>query len=154
MAEVIDKDLGWKRIVKKTRFLNGKEIRAGVLPSAGFESNGIPIAQVGAWNEYGTNASAKRPWNVPARPFLSKTTDEKRGWQKNVANAVDRIIEGAEVMGELNTVGETMKTDIKNIFGQVSKFKRLKPSTIKKKGHNLPLLDSGALYDAIDYEVK
>lgn len=154
MAEVIDKDLGWKRIVRKTRFLNGKEIRAGVLSSAGSEANGIPIAQVGAWNEYGTNASAKRPWNVPARPFLSKTTDEKRGWQKNVANAVDRIIEGAEVMGELNTVGETMKTDIKNIFGQVSKFKRLKPSTVARKGHNLPLLDSGALYDAIDYEVK
>ena len=154
MAEVIDKDLGWKRIVKKTRFLNGKEIRAGVLSSAGTESNGVPIAQVGAFNEYGTRASDKRPWNVPARPFLSKTTDEKRGWQKNVANAVDRIIEGAEVMGELNAVGETMKTDIKNIFGQVSKFKRLKPSTVARKGHNLPLLDSGALYDAIDYEVK
>ena len=154
MAEVIDKDLGWKRIVRKTRFLNGKEIRAGVLSSAGAEANGIPIAQVGAFNEYGTEASDKRPWNVPARPFLSKTTDEKKGWQKNVANAVDRIIEGAEVMGELNTVGETMKKDIKNIFGQVSKFKRLKPSTVARKGHNLPLLDSGALYDAIDYEVK
>lgn len=154
MAEVIDKDLGWKRIVRKTRFLSGKEIRAGVLSSAGTESNGVPIAQVGAFNEYGTRASAKRPWNVPARPFLSRTTDEKRGWQRNVTNAVNRIIEGAEVMSELNTVGETMKTDIKNIFGQVSKFKRLKPSTIEKKGHNLPLLDSGALYDSIDYEVK
>lgn len=154
MAEVIDKDLGWKRIVRKTRFLNGKEIRAGVLSSAGTESNGVPIAQVGAFNEYGTKASANRPWNVPARPFLSRTTDQKKGWRNNVANAVDRVFGGAEVMGELNAVGETMKTDIKNVFGQVAMFKRLKPSTIKKKGHNLPLLDSGALYDAIDYEVK
>ena len=154
MAEVIDRDLGWKRIVKKTRFLNGKEIRAGVLSSAGTESNGVPIAQVGAFNEYGTKASANRPWNVPARPFLSRTTDQKKGWRNNVSNAVDRVFGGAEVMGELNAVGETMKTDIKNVFGQVAMFKRLKPSTIKKKGHNLPLLDSGALYDAIDYEVK
>lgn len=153
MAEVIDKDLGWKRIVRKTRFLDGKQIKAGVLSSAGSE-NGIPIAQVGAWNEYGTPATARRPWNVPARPFLSQTTDEKRGWQNKVTNAVDRIIGGAEVIGELNTVGETMKTDIKNIFGQVSKFKPLKPSTVQKKGHNLPLLDSGSLYDSIDYEVK
>lgn len=154
MAEVIDKDLGWKRIVKKTRFLNGKEIRAGVLSSAGTEANGVPIAQVGAFNEYGTKASPRRPWDVPARPFLSQTTDEKKGWQNNVTNAVDRIIGGAEVIGELNTVGEKMKTDIKDVFGRVSKFQRLKPSTIQKKGHNLPLLDSGALYDAIDYEVK
>lgn len=153
MMEVIDTDLGWKRIVRKTRFLDGKQIKAGVLASAGTE-NGIPIAQVGAWNEYGTQATARRPWNVPARPFLSRTTDEKKGWQSNVTQCVDNIIGGAEVIAELNTVGETMKTDIKNIFGQVSKFKRLKPSTVKKKGHNLPLLDSGGLYDSIDYEVK
>ena len=105
MAEVIDRDLGWKRIVKKTRFLNGKEIRAGVLSSAGTEANGVPIAQVGAFNEYGTKASANRPWNVPARPFLSRTTDQKKGWGNNVANAVDRVFGGAEVMGELNSKG-------------------------------------------------
>ena len=154
MSNVIDKDLGWKRIVRKMNFVDGKEIKAGVLSSAGTEKNGRPIAQVGADNEFGTKASASRPWDVPSRPFLSKTTDEKKGWQSNVNRCVGNILGGAEVISELNAVGETMKTDIKDIFGQVSKFKKLKPSTIKKKGHNLPLLDSMNLYDAIDFEVK
>ena len=154
MAEVIDNDLGWKRIKTKFAFLNNKEIKAGVLSSAGTEKNGKPIAQVAAWNEYGTKASASRPWDVPARPFLSMTTDEKKGWQTKTTQCVDNIVSGAEVMAELNAVGETMKKDIKNIIGQSGKFVPLAPSTIAKKGHSIPLMDTGSMYDSIDYEVK
>ena len=151
---VVDKDLGWKRIKRKVTFLDGKEVRAGVLPSAGNEKNGKSIAQVGFWNEYGTQATAKRNFSVPARPFMGKSCDQHKGWQSQVNKGVGNILGGSEVIGQLNNIGEQMKTDIKDIFGQVSQFKRLKPSTIAKKGHNLPLMDSVALYDAIDYEVK
>ena len=146
MGEVIDKDLGWKRIVSKMRVINGKEIRAGVLPSAGNGKKGVPIAEYATYNEYGTE-------KIPSRPFMATSADENKGWSTSVKNAVKGIIDGAEVISQMNTVGEKMKTDIKKNIGTY-RFKPLKPATVKKKGHDIQLIDSGDLYDAIDYEVK
>lgn len=146
MGEVIDKDLGWRRIKRKMDFLDGKEIRAGVLPSAGKGKKGVPIAEYATYNEYGTE-------KIPSRPFMATSADENKGWSTSVKNAVKGIIDGAEVISQMNTVGEKMKTDIKKNIGTY-RFKPLKPATVKKKGHDIQLIDSGALYDAIDFEVK
>ena len=146
MSNVIDKDLGWKRIVRKMNFVDGKEIRAGVLPSAGNGKKGVPIAEYATYNEYGTK-------KIPSRPFMATSADENKGWSTSVKNAVKGIIDGAEVISQMNTVGEKMKTDIKKNIGTY-RFKPLKPATVKKKGHDIQLIDSGDLYDAIDYEVK
>ena len=146
MSNVIDKDLGWKRIKRKMDFLDGKEIRAGVLPSAGSGEKGVPIAEYATYNEYGTE-------KIPSRPFMATSADENKGWSTSVKNAVKGIIDGAEVISQMNTVGEKMKTDIKKNIGTY-RFKPLKPSTVKKKGHDIQLIDSGDLYDAIDFEVK
>ena len=148
MAEVIDKDLGWKRIVSKMRFINGKEIRAGVLPSAGNGKKGVEIAYYASVNEYGTDDG-----KIPSRPFMATSADENKGWNAPVKRAIGDIIDGAEVISELNTVGKKMKDDIKKNVG-THRFKPLKPATVKKKGHDIQLIDSGALYDAIDFEVK
>ena len=146
MSNVIDKDLGWKRIVRKMNFVDGKEIRAGVLPSAGNGKKGVPIAEYATYNEYGTK-------KIPSRPFMATSADENKGWSTSVKNAVKGIIDGAEVISQMNTVGEKMKTDIKKNIGTY-RFKPLKPATVKKKGHDIQLMDSGDLYDAIDFEVK
>ena len=146
MSNVIDKDLGWKRIVRKMNFVDGKEIHAGVLPSAGKGKKGVPIAEYATYNEYGTE-------KIPSRPFMATSADENKGWSTSVKNAVKGIIDGAEVISQMNTVGEKMKTDIKKNIGTY-RFKPLKPATVKKKGHDIQLIDSGALYDAIDFEVK
>ena len=154
MDFVIDKDLGWKRIVRKSNFINGKEIKAGVLASAGNEANGKPIAQVASWNEYGTPSTPRRPWSVPARPFLAISTDENNGWKDESEKAFKKILGGSEVMSALNDVGKKMQKDIEKVIGDNSKLTPNKPSTILKKGHDLPLIDSGKLLDAISYEVK
>ena len=85
---------------------------------------------------------------------MGKTADEQRMWKTPVKKAVYRIIGGAEVIAELNVVGEKMKKDIKNNIGIIGKYKPLAPSTVARKGHNIPLMDTGALYDSIDFEVK
>lgn len=154
MPNVIDKDLGWKRIKSKMNFIDGKELKAGVLPDAGNEKNGKPIAQVASWNEYGTPATSRRPWSVPARPFMAISCDEHNGWQKDCERAVNGILGGAEVISKLNGIGEQMKKDIKSVIGDKSKLTPNKPSTIAKKGHDIPLMDTGSMYDAINYEVK
>ena len=154
MAEVIDIDKGWKIACKRVKYLDGKQIKAGVLWSAGTGKNGVSIAFYASCNEYGTYGSGSEWQRIPARPFMSKTADEQKMWKTPVKNAVNRIIGGAEVIAELNVVGEKMKKDIKNNIGIIGKYKPLAPSTVAKKGHNIPLMDTGALYDSIDFEVK
>lgn len=156
MAEVIDRDLGWKRICQKVMFLDGRQVKAGVLETAGNEKNGVPIVKVAKWNEYGTPSTSRRPWSVPARPFMAITFDEKRGWKTTVEGEIMTNIVSPKggVTAMLGAIGKQMKTDIKNNIGVVGKYKPLAPSTVARKGHNIPLMDSGALYDAIDYEVK
>lgn len=147
MAEVIDRDLGWKDIVQGYRNLHGKTIKAGVLQSAGSEKNGVPISQVATWNEYGTS-------RIPSRPFIAIATDESKGWQGEIKRQVGGITSSDDVNGALNTIGEQMKKDIKNVIGDRSKLKPNAPSTIAKKGFDAPLIDTGKLQEAIDYEVK
>lgn len=147
MAEVIDRDLGWKDIVQGYRNLHGKTIKAGVLQGAGSEKNGVPISQVATWNEYGTS-------RIPSRPFIAIATDESKGWQGEVKRQVGGITSSADVNGVLNTIGEQMKKDIKNVIGDRSKLKPNAPSTIAKKGFDAPLIDTGKLQESIDFEVK
>lgn len=147
MAEVIDRDLGWKDIVQGYRNLHGKTIKAGVLQGAGSEKNGVPISQVATWNEYGTS-------RIPSRPFIAIATDESKGWQSEVKKQVGGITSSVDVNGALNTIGEQMKKDIKNVIGDRSKLKPNAPSTIAKKGFDAPLIDTGKLQESIDFEVK
>lgn len=147
MAEVIDRDLGWKDIMHGFRRLNGKTIKAGVLEGAGSEANGASIAEVATYNEYGTS-------RIPSRPFIAIATDESKGWQSEVKKQVGGITSSADVNGALNTIGEQMKKNIKNVIGDRSKLKPNAPSTIAKKGFDAPLIDTGKLQEAIDFEVK
>lgn len=143
---VIDKDLGWGKICDGYRALNGKTIKAGVLKSAGSYKN-VSITQVATWNEYGTS-------RIPSRPFIAIATDTNKGWQNEVKKQIVGIKSIADVNGALNTIGKKMKEDIKSIIGDRSKLRPNAPSTIAKKGFDAPLLDTGKLEEAIDYEVK
>ena len=152
--EVIDIDLGWKRIKRKSLFLDGKQLKAGVLWSAGKGKKGVDIAYYASCNEYGTYPSGSEWQRIPPRPFMATTADEKKMWKTPVERAVTNIImDGAEVVTELNIVGEKMKTDIKKNIG-THRFKPLAASTVQRKGHDIQLIDSGALLDSIDFEVK
>lgn len=146
MAEVIDRDLGWKDIVQGYHNLHGKTIKAGVLQGAGSYAK-VSIAQVATWNEYGTS-------RIPSRPFIAIATDESKGWQSEVKQQVGGIMSPADVKGALDTIGEQMKKDIKNVIGDRSKLRPNAPSTIAKKGFDAPLIDTGKLQDTIDFEVK
>ena len=143
---VVDKDLGWGKICDGYRALNRKTIKAGVLKSAGSYKK-VSISQVATWNEYGTS-------RIPSRPFIAIATDENKGWQSEVKKQVGRIKSSADVNGALNTIGKKMKEDIKSIIGDRGKLRPNAPSTIAKKGFDAPLLDTGKLEEAIDYEVK
>ena len=145
---VIDNDLGWETIVKKCRQIDGREIKAGVLESAGSYKK-VSVADVATYNHFGTQ-------HIPARPFLAIACDTNKGWSKRVANEVGKMMDSPanSVNNGLHAIGTIVKGDIKKVIGS-NKLAPNKPSTVKIKGHDRPLIGlTYKLMDSIDYEVK
>ena len=146
--KVIDNDLGWKQIRKNYNKMNGRTIKAGVLEGAGNYAKGQSLANVATWNEYGTR-------RIPSRPFIAIATDEHKGWQSEVKSQMFVVMSPqGNVRDSLGEIGKQMKTDIRNVMGDKGKLTENAPATIARKGHDLPLIDTGKLRDAIDFEVK
>jgi hypothetical protein len=106
--------------------------------------DGVKVAQVAFWNEFGTATA-------PSRPFFRKMiADESPGWGALVARAAAYYnYNGATV---LNFMGEKIAEDLQqSIVGWQDP--RNAPSTIAKKGFDKPLVDTGDMSRSITYEV-
>ncbi len=127
-------------------------VKAGVLAGA-TTTDGKPVAQYAAFNEYGTK-------NIPPRPFLRQTSKDKMtSWQQILAHAVTGKAENMQAWTRaLTLTGEAMKANIKESI-QGGAFTPNAPGTIKakqrkgKREPDHPLIDTGQMLAAISYEV-
>lgn len=147
---VIDKDIGWDKIMRDLNDLDGTEIVAGILKDAGNDSKGTPYVDIAIYNEYGTK-------NIPSRPAVRIAADENGNkWQDTAKSGICNIIDGKGSKNAVcEKVGEQMKKDIQSIFGDKSKLKPNAPATVKKKkGRNTPLIDTGKLRSKVNWRVE
>lgn len=149
MAVVQDIDHGFRAIVGDLRKLDGKTVSAGILRDAGKSKKGVPIAEYAIYNEYGTS-------RIPSRPFVRIASDEnKDAWHAVAEAGIDRII---AMQGSVNDcckkVGERMRDDIKKVIGNKSKLAPNAPSTVRRKGHDKPLIDTGLMKSKVNYRVE
>lgn len=124
-------------------------VKAGVLGSAGSESNGQPLADVATINEYG---SPER--NIPSRPFMRQTFDASVNLVVDfIARQMDAIFQGrSDVRSSLTKMGIWYVGEIKKMFTR-GDFAPNAPSTIRLKGSSKPLIDTGRLRQSINHEV-
>jgi len=121
------------------RFLKavGSKATPKVVPS-------IPIAQAAFWNEYGTT-------RAPARPAFRTTIAHKsKEWGSKLGKAV--IAMNYDGRKALALLGQDMRDDLENAITQWSSPANA-PLTVKIKGFDKPLVDSGDMQRAPDYEV-
>ena len=146
---VIDKDLGFNRIMRSLEALDGTEIDAGIFSNAGSDSRGTPYVDIALYNEFGT-------YRIPARPAVRIASDEnQRNWGDIIEAEVGTIIGGGGGKAQMcKRVGKQMVKDIQSIFGDTSKLAPNAPSTIKRKGRNEPLIDTGTLRSKVSYRVE
>lgn len=120
------------------------------------------IAQVAAWQEFGTPGSDDRTYDqarghIPSRPFV-RTGLAK--YQAEIAEAIKaafrRVLDGDATVEEAQAgVGERMVEAVQQtILDARAWAKPLAQSTIDRKGHDDPLIESGAVYDATSYAVR
>jgi hypothetical protein len=158
VAKVIDRDLGYSRIIRNLRDLGRAAQSIEKLPAVfvGVRADthavdGTQMALIAAANEFGTADG-----HVPERSYIRSTLDENRekyldALSKATGRAVDK---GPAVMRtELGKVGARVVADIQRKIVAIKEPPNA-PSTIAAKGSANPLIDTGRLRQSIDWEVR
>lgn len=128
--------------LKKYSEMNAS-VRVGVLESATYP-DGTPVAMVAFWNEYGTKTS-------PVRAFFRTTvSDQKKNWVLSVQNLMKMHNDPKKVMG---LIGEHMRGQIVQSINTWTDPPNA-PYTVRMKGFNAPLRDTGQLMRSISFEVN
>lgn len=135
-----------KKLMDIARKMGGS-VQVGFLADSPLSTypDGIPVAAVAFWNEFGTSKAPPRPF------FRSMIAKEAPSWPgKMAALAKNSNFDGAKVLA-------LMGEDITGALQQsITDFTDppLAASTIARKGFDKPLVDSGQMLRAVSYEVK
>lgn len=116
---------------------------------ATYEDDDVDVCDVAAWNELGTS-------RTPARPFMydsmHKNEDEIRDFMTNIARKVV-VEESMDVEAGMKMVGLFQKDKVQESITE-GDFVPNAPYTIKKKGSDHPLIDTGRMRQSVNYVIK
>ena len=134
MGKVTDKDKGWRRLqaLAKSLAADDVHVRVGVLDDgrAGSEDrDGITTGQLAVAMEFGTQ-------NAPARSWIGRTFDQKRGEvQADMQRLLGHIVGGELTVDKaLNVLGAKYSAAVKNTVTQGEQIQPPNaPSTLARK---------------------
>lgn len=116
---------------------------------------GASMVEIAVWNHFGTEKETadggKKP-HIPARPFITMAIDENgRAWKKTVARVL-RLLQAGTITQETaeGILGADMQADIQQALVALRDPANA-DSTIEQKGSDNPLIDTGALKDAVKW---
>jgi hypothetical protein len=152
-AQYVIKDTIWRKIRAQVSALGRTHVRIGVLGSKGGNAShdGITMVELAAIHEFGSPAA-----HIPERSFIRRTFDVERvavsAMSAKLAKAVvARRMDHTRALGLLGAWGASA---VKNIISKGQHIPPpLKPATVARKGSDRPLVDTGRLVGAIQFEV-
>ncbi|MVW80180.1 hypothetical protein [Bordetella sp. 02P26C-1] len=121
-------------------------LRVGFLEGATYP-DGTPVPYIAALNEFGDLAH-----NQPPRPFFRNMIEEKsRSW----GGAFGKIAKASDydMDATLGQMGEGIKGQLQQSITDLT-TPALAPSTVRAKGFDKPLIDTGHMQNSVDYEVN
>lgn len=139
------KDKGMDKLLRSMNELKHIDIKVGVQAGERTEDGKFDLAGVAAVQEFGSESK-----NIPSRPFMRETFDTK-------ARAISSF--GGQVIGKVASGAMTVRVAADLIGLKMTGFIQAKivsgnwtpntAHTIKRKGSNKPLVDTGHLRQAI-----
>lgn len=127
-----------------TRVARPATLRVGFLENATYP-DGTKVAMVAALLNFGIT-------NGKAWPFFTKMIEEKApNWGVQLADLLKR--NDYDVEKALNLMGLGIAGQLRQAIVEMNEPK-LEPSTIKAKGFEKPLVDTGHMLNSIDHEVS
>lgn len=147
--------------IKALKEAKGKKVEAGWFESDRYggtkkSATGVPVAKIARINEFGaTITRGKTTFEIPARPFmrgawLSFSTDRKKIQAKIAKQIIDKKITGDQALGQIGNILEGYI--VKSI--RDGGWQNNAESTIKKKGFDKPLIDTGHLWKTVTSKVS
>lgn len=148
----VDKS-GWNKLKKELLKESDLEVKVGIVDPTyyGPDNDNLSVAQVWDWQESGLPAQ-----NIPSRPAIRvgfMAPIKKGSYDKMFAESMQRIAEGKSTFKqEYTRIGTQAKVDLKKSVADWDTPPN-SPFTVAEKGFNNPLIDSGLLYESIDFKV-
>ena len=137
---------------RRAEQLAALRLRVGVF--GGTEDDGTPLAEVAAIHEFGA-PRAGIPQRSSQRSTMRRKRDEITRVMATQVNAVTTGKKsGAAALGKVGAyVAGEIKLTIDSRKTEGPEPQELKPATIARKGHDLPLVETGKMRDAITHIV-
>lgn len=159
------RDLGLAAMRKQLEAMRDSAITIGHQGASGRETHpnaDASVAQVAAWMEFGTPGSDDRTYGVPrrhipSRPFVRMTfAQHQPEFTVKMRDALSAIIGRRKTVEQAqDEIGELMLERLREtILAAKGWAAPLAQVTIDRKGHDDPLIESGALYDRASYAVR
>ena len=148
MSMTMEWDLGqFEQIDKEFEYLKNHSIKVGVIGEENI--GGVSVQDYAVWNEYGTIY-------IPSRPFFRKALASRRA-QREITelmqSLLNRVIqEGMTGEQMLRTIGEYCKARLVESINSGG-WQENKGKKKKKKNQSKPLVDTGTLIGAFDFEI-
>ena len=146
-----------RRVMNQQRSASGvAKVHVGFFASARYP-DGTPVTNVAAWNEFGTEASAERPFDVPERPFMRPVAADSR---KDVRNLLRSRVDPEKMIVtrvDANILGAYIQDLIQTKIEDLQ-FPPNSPVTIhgcvhQRKGSSNPLLDNGFMKNSTTWQI-
>jgi hypothetical protein len=138
----------WERVLNEIaqKVQNKGKLQVGFLEGSTYP-DGTPTALVAAVHEFGSK-------NVPPRPFFRNMVKKHAGeWPKLVAKLLSRKGTNYDVQKTFQTLGILIKEQLQDAIRTVA-GPALHWRTVKRKGHDTKLIDTGHMLHSVDYDVK
>lgn len=147
---VVDRDLGWSKILRDLSELGDLVVTVGIHAAEGEEDagDGTTIAEYATFNEFGTETIPERPW------MRSNAEDNEQKYQGLISEAVHKVILGVPPRAALAAVGNEVRNDLIDSIHDESKYEPNALSTIAAKHSSKPLRDTGAMQRAITVSTR
>lgn len=136
-----------KRFFQELEKLQKLEVKIGFQSGEADYEDGTDLVSVAAYNEFGDS-------NTPARPFMKQSFEanedklRKQGERSNIA-----LSNGASAEDVLKEFGVFAKGLIQEEIVEGG-FAPNAPSTVRRKGSDQPLIDTGHMRQSVNYVIK
>lgn len=148
----VDKNV-WNNLRKELLKGSSTELQVGIVNPVnyGSDNDNLSVAQVWQWQEEGVPSQ-----NIPTRPAIRVgfMTPIKKGlYDSYFIESMQRIAQGKSTFKqEYESLGRVAKSDLKEVVEKWDTPPNA-PFTVDEKGFNNPLINTGLLYESIDYKV-
>lgn len=149
MSDVIDRDKGYAKFIRRILGSEKVSVKVGVLTDAQHEGSSKSVAEIAEIHEMGLG--------VPARPWLRPIVDGNRGViNQRIKRAAQLVATGGMTnVDAMDLVGQSIVNDVRARI-RAGIPPELAASTLRQKGEGktTPLIASGQFIGSITHEVE